>query len=90
MAARQNRAIDFTIQNGFTLQFSSDRITEAGKTSVDIAAPRNETAFLIDVRECSESIVLQFEDVVGMVECALSKDWLCWCELENRQRRLSV
>jgi hypothetical protein len=49
------------------------------KLKVHIPTPGNEPgAIVIDIRECSESIVLQFENVIGMVECVTSEDWLCW------------
>jgi len=48
-------------------------------------APGNETsAVVIGIRQRSESIVLQFEDVVGMVECVTSKYRAGRCKTRNQ------
>jgi hypothetical protein len=38
------------------------------------------TGIVIDIRDCSESVVLQFEDVVEMVEGVASEDRSGGCE----------
>jgi hypothetical protein len=64
-----------TIERRVTLHFAADCIAKPVETSAHVTAPGNQPrAIAIDVSDSSESVHLQFIDVLGVVEWVTSKD----------------
>ena len=68
-----------------------DRRCEFGKTLVHVTAPGDEPGLIVAyIRHRPESVHLQFEDVVLVVEWFKPKDQVCRCELREGESDFSV